>query len=102
MFYRKKETAKVYSQTEIAEGIYDCLIETEAAVHANAGQFIGIYPKDKSHLLVRPISICDVDRENKRMRLVYRVAGENISEIRQIKTTLMCLSILSHNTGTVN
>ena len=85
MFYRKKETAKVYSQTEIAEGIYDCLIETEAAVHANAGQFIGIYPKDKSHLLVRPISICDVDRENKRMRLVYRVAGEGTKEFATYK-----------------
>ena len=80
MFYRKKETAKVYSQTEIAEGIYDCVIETQAAVHARPGQFIGIYPKDKSHLLLRPISICEVDRENKRMRLVYRVAGEGTAE----------------------
>lgn len=80
MFYRKKETAKVYCQTEIAEGIFDCLIETEAAVYATPGQFIGIYPKDKSHLLIRPISICDVDREQKRMRLVYRVSGAGTKE----------------------
>ena len=80
MFYRKKETAKVYSQTEIAPGIFDCLIETPAAKAARPGQFIGVYPKDASHLLARPISICDADKENSRLRIVYRVAGAGTGE----------------------
>ncbi|MBQ9135000.1 MAG: hypothetical protein IJX66_02755, partial [Lachnospiraceae bacterium] len=41
----------------IADRVYDCVIETEAAVHANPGQLIGIYPKDKSPLLFRPMLV---------------------------------------------
>ena len=80
MFYRKKETAVVYSQTKLATGIYDCRIKTPAAKAARAGQFIGVYPKDASHLLARPISICEADSENSVLRIVYRVAGEGTKE----------------------
>ncbi len=74
---RKKETVKVISQECLAEGIFSMWIETEAAVSAVPGQFISMYTKDAGKLLPRPISICETDRENKRLRVVYRVTGEN-------------------------
>lgn len=57
---KKKITATVLSQKEIAPRIFDMWIATELAACAKAGQFIGVYPKDRSTLLPRPISICQV------------------------------------------
>jgi len=77
---KKKEVAKVIRQEEIGIGIYDMWIETSIASQANPGQFVMVYPKDKSTLLPRPISICEVDVENNALRLVYRVAGKGTGE----------------------
>ena len=77
---KKKEQAKVLSQKMIAPDIYDMWLETDLAKEAGAGQFIGIYPKDASSLLPRPISICEVDKEKNALRIVYRVAGKGTAE----------------------
>ena len=50
---RQKQTAVVISQREIAPDIYDMWLETALAREAGPGQFLGIYPKDKSTLLPR-------------------------------------------------
>ena len=73
---RKKEQAKVLSQEMLADGIYSLWIETETALTARPGQFVSVYTTDASKLLPRPISICEIDKEAKRLRLVYRVTGE--------------------------
>ena len=72
---KKKVTAKVMSQTRIAPGIYDMWIASDLAAQAKPGQFIAVYPKDKSTLLPRPISICETDPDREALRIVYRVAG---------------------------
>ena len=77
---KKKVTARVLDQKMIAPDIYDMWLLTELAQDALAGQFIGVYPKDKSTLLPRPISICEVDREKSALRIVYRVAGKGTDE----------------------
>ena len=69
---RKKEQAKVLSQEMLADGIYSLWIETETALTARPGQFVSVYTTDASKLLPRPISICEIDKEAKRLRLVYR------------------------------
>lgn len=74
---RKKERVQVVSQEKLAEGIYSMWLQTEAARTARAGQFISMYTDDAGKLLPRPISICEIDRENGRLRVVYRVTGEN-------------------------
>lgn len=66
---KEKQKAVVRSQRELAPGIFDMWIETGLAEEAHPGQFIGVYPKDKSTLLPRPISICEVDGEGKALRL---------------------------------
>lgn len=74
---KKKELAKVISQVNVADGIYSMWLECEAAKTAKPGQFISMYTDDGSKLLPRPISICEIDAENSRLRVVYRVTGEN-------------------------
>ena len=73
---KKKTIATVKSQNEIAPGIYDLWLDTELARDAHAGQFVGVCPRDRSKLLPRPISICEVMTDTAaEIRLVYRVTG---------------------------
>ena len=60
---KEKVTAKVIFQQEIAENIFDMWIETDLAKEAHPGQFIGVFPKNKSTILPRPISICEINEE---------------------------------------
>ena len=83
---KKKEAAKVYKQQQIALGIYDMWINTTLAQQAKPGQFISVYTQDKSALLPRPISICEADTVNNRLRIVYRVAGKGTTEFSGYKT----------------
>lgn len=73
---RKKEIAKVVSQESLADGIYSMWIQTVASESARPGQFLSMYTNDPSRLLPRPISICEIDKENGRLRVVYRVTGQ--------------------------
>lgn len=73
-------TARVLSQKEIAPGIYDMWIATELAAWVGPGQFLCIYPRDRSTLLPRPISICEIADDRKALRIVYRIAGKGTKE----------------------
>lgn len=77
---KRKEVGIVLSQVQLIEGIFDLWIQCDMAKEANAGQFICIYPKNKSTLLPRPISICEVDEKKESLRLVYRVEGSGTKE----------------------
>lgn len=71
-------TATVESQRKISKDIYDLVLRLpDIAVAAHAGQFVDLYSSDKSKLLPRPISICDVSKTAGTIRLVYRVLGQN-------------------------
>lgn len=71
-----KLTAKVVSQEALTENICSMWIEAEKiAKAAKPGQFISVYTKDKSKVLPRPISLCEIDKEKGRLRIVYRVVG---------------------------
>ena len=95
---KKKVLAKVMEQKELAAGIYDLWIETELAKEAACGQFVGVYPWDKSHLLPRPISICEVNKSKNYLRLVYRVQGEGTKEFSELKAgdSIRLLGILGN------
>ena len=51
------------------------------------GQFVSLYTNDKSKILPRPISLCEIDKENGRLHLVYRVTGQGTGtdEFSQMK-----------------
>lgn len=82
-----KEQAIIIRQEEIADQIYSMWLRTEQiAQNAKAGQFVSIYCGDGSRLLPRPISICEVDKADGAIRLVYRVAGKGTEEFSILHT----------------
>ena len=82
-----KEQAVVIRQEELAYGIYSMWLKTDKiAAQARAGQFISLYCRDKSRMLPRPISICQVDAADNALRIVYRVAGKGTEEFSTLGT----------------
>lgn len=78
---REMIIARVVSQEALTEDIFSMWIWADTiAAGARPGQFISVYPGDKSRLLPRPISICEIDRPGGRLRIVYRVAGAGTKE----------------------
>lgn len=82
---REKERAIVQQQRQIATGIYDLWLETKISQKAVPGQFISIYTKDASKLLPRPISICEIEPNKNRLRVVYRIAGEGTRQFSKLQ-----------------
>lgn len=77
--------AKITSVTELAEGIFSMwLLVPDIAKQAKPGQFISLYCKNSDRLLPRPISLCEIDREEGTLRLVYRVAGAGTKEFSRM------------------
>ena len=76
-----RETAVILEQREISENIYSLWLHADDIVReARPGQFVSVYCQDESRLLPRPISICELDKESGRLRLVYRAAGAGTQE----------------------
>lgn len=82
---KKKTAGFVLRNEEIEADIFSLWIETELAGDAKPGQFVGVYTNDKSTLLPRPISICEVNDDKSAIRLVYRVVGKGTSEFSHLK-----------------
>lgn len=79
---QKKVSVSVHKQEKLADGIYSMWLDApELAKESVPGQFIAVYTNDKSKLLPRPISICEADKENGRLRIVYRIAGAGTLEL---------------------
>lgn len=82
-----KEQAVIIRQEEIANGIFSMWLKTEQiAEKAKPGQFISLYCHDGSRMLPRPISICEIDKKDKALRIVYRVAGKGTEEFSRMST----------------
>ncbi len=80
---QKKECkiVKVISQKQLASDVYSLWLNVGDMVKAvKPGQFVSLYSKDESRMLPRPISICEVAKATKAIRLVYRVVGEGTKE----------------------
>ena len=84
---QKKVNAVIHSQEKLAEGIYSMWLDApEMAKAAVPGQFIAVYTNDPSKLLPRPISICEIDKEDSSLHLVYRIAGKGTAEFSEKQT----------------
>lgn len=81
----KKIQATVVRQESVATDIFSMQLQApELAETAKAGQFVNLYSKDGASLLPRPISLCQIDREVGRFRLVYRVVGKGTREFSEL------------------
>jgi dihydroorotate dehydrogenase electron transfer subunit len=81
-----KILCNVISNLEISKNIYEMIIETKDIPNkTREGQFVNLYSKSEATLLPRPISICEVDRHNNLLKLVYAVVGKGTTEFSIIK-----------------
>ena len=48
----------------------------EIGKNAVPGQFVSLYSRNGGKLLPRPISLCEIDKAEGKLRLVYRVTGK--------------------------
>ena len=81
-----KELGTIIRQDWIGPDIYSMWFLTDNIAEAAVpGQFISVYSRDGSRLLPRPISLCEIDKERKALRIVYRVAGKGTAEFAELK-----------------
>ena len=91
---KKQVMAEIIRHTSLSDGIFDMTLKAEEiAKEAKAGQFISVYCKDGSRMLPRPISICEIDKKDGALRVVYRVAGKGTEEFSGMRAG-MILDIL--------
>ena len=76
---KMKSTATVDSQVMLSDGIYSMWLkfpkEQDVASKAVPGQFISMYCKEGSRLLPRPISICEINKEES-----MHIESQNLEE----------------------
>ena len=81
-----KKNVTINRAEQLSEDIFSMWLEDkEIASAARPGQFVSLFSKDGSKLLPRPISICEIDKEKNRIRLVYRVVGKGTLEFSKFK-----------------
>lgn len=98
---KRKQRLVVTESEELAEGIFSLSVrypEHEAPGEVLPGQFVGVYPRDASLLLPRPISICEWREQERTLRLVYRAVGRGTREFSSRKPgdTVDVLGILGN------
>lgn len=95
MIKKQVVEAKVLKLNELAKGIYEMVLDAPVVTNdAKSGQFVNLYTNDKSLLLPRPISICDVN--DNELRLVFGVVGKGtlafskmqVGEVIKVSTPL--------------
>ena len=81
-----KMNGKIVTQEQIGTGIFSLWLQAEEiAGEARPGQFVSLYCRDGSRLLPRPISLCEIDKAQGRLRLVYRIAGKGTEEFSRLR-----------------
>lgn len=71
---------KIISKKNLAKNTYDFTLDAkDIADLASAGQFVHI--KVAGFTLRRPISICEIDKENGTIRVVFEVRGEGTEQL---------------------
>lgn len=87
MSEKTMEQGDIQSQEQLSSDVYSMWIKCEKiAAKAKPGQFVNVYMQDGSGLLPRPISICEIDENGGRIRLVYRVVGKGTTEFTALRS----------------
>jgi dihydroorotate dehydrogenase electron transfer subunit len=86
MSVARKIKTVVIENINLSKDIFSMWIKApEVAATAKPGQFVSLYCKEGGRLLPRPISLCEIDREQEAVRLVYRIAGKGTQEISLLR-----------------
>lgn len=79
--------AQILENRAIALEIFDMRLSCpDAAKHARAGQFAAVYTENPATLLPRPLSICEIDRAEDGLRIIYRVEGQGTQDLAKMAT----------------
>lgn len=88
MSEKKKCQAVITSQVAVTDEIFSMWMkfpqEYNVAAMAVPGQFISLYCQEGSRLLPRPISICEINRQDRMLRIVYRIVGGGTKEFSRL------------------
>lgn len=85
---KNKREAELVSVQQLGSDVFDMWIKDEQiASSSKAGQFVSLYCNNESRLLPRPISICEVNKEEGLVRFVYRVVGKGTDEFSKLKAS---------------
>lgn len=82
---KKMEDAIIENISFLTEDICDLKLKCNISQEAICGQFIMLYPDNGENLLPRPISICEIDKENGTLRIVFGVVGKGTKLFSQLK-----------------
>lgn len=83
---KKKVIAKILKNEMLVDNVYKLVVKSEELIFDfKPGQFVNLYSKDKSMLLPRPISVCEIDEENKEITLVFMVVGKGTEEFSRLR-----------------
>lgn len=86
MKHVNKKSVLINENVEIAQDIFSLWLEDEeTAMASQPGQFVSLFCNDGSMLLPRPISLCEIDKEQGRIRVVYRAGGKGTRKISEMK-----------------
>ncbi len=78
------KVCEILEKQELAKGIFSFTVKAgELAKAAQPGQFANILAPGKT--LRRPISICDIDKENETLRFVFEIRGEGTQLLADFK-----------------
>lgn len=84
--YKRKLKATVIRQEQIQEDIFSLVVQPDEALFSKPGQFFQIFSRDNAHLLGRPISLCDMDKDSGSLRFVYQKKGYGTSEFSRLSS----------------
>ncbi len=85
---KNKRNALVVSVEQLASDVFSIWIKDEEITdNGKPGQFVSIYCRNQIRLLPRPISICEINREEGLVRFVYRVVGKGTEELSKLKVS---------------
>lgn len=81
-FKRARVRCEILRNQSLAPKVYEMILNCpEVAAEAAPGQFVNLYCHHQGRLLPRPISICEIDKAEGRLHLVYAILGKGTAEI---------------------
>ncbi|MBF0818470.1 dihydroorotate dehydrogenase electron transfer subunit [Streptococcus acidominimus] len=80
-----KEMMTIVRQDCLAPNIFSLHLRGEMVSEMKPGQFLHLKVPDKSMLLRRPISISEIDLEQREARLIYRIEGQGTALFSQMQ-----------------
>jgi len=87
-------SAEILENELIADHVYNLLLRCpNEAAKARVGQFVSIFTGSPAMILPRPLSLCEINKEEGTLRIIYRAEGDGTKFISKYKVgeSLNCL-----------